>query len=204
MNLRHTILILVLACLLLPGRAFSQQSEHLIHHYQAIGLPFTTATLRVDLSLNTFEEYSVNVQWVELSLTLSGDNKTTLPSDPDDLNDDWEEQTEQAPNRRTFKHKTKEIVIQFDEGQEGKDGWEGKDHWYVRKPNWKESDNKKYFDVHKDGNPLNKGSDKSHIDPGTEVILPVKTTTTCGDSETEPLEEELAIEYFRRKIRQFS
>ena len=194
MNLRHTILILVLACLLLPGSAFSQQSEHLIHHYQAIGLPFTTATLWVDLSLNTLEEYSANGQWDELSFTLSGDNKTTLPSDPDDLNDDWEEQTEQAPNRRTFKHKTKEIVIQFDEGQEGKDGWEGKDHWYVRKPNWKESYNKKYFDVHKDGNPLNKGSDKSHIDPGTEVILPVKTTTTCGDSETEPLDEELAIE----------
>ena len=194
MNLRHTILILVLACLLLPGRAFSQQSEHLIHHYQAIGLPFTTATLWVDLSLNTLEEYSANGQWDELSFTLSGDNKTTLPSDPDDLNDDWEEQTEQAPNRRTFKHKTKEIVIHFDEGQEGKDGWEGKDHWYVRNPNWKESDNKKYFYVHKDGNPLNRGSDKSHIDPGTEFILPVKTTTTCGDSETEPLDEELAIE----------
>ena len=194
MNLRHTILILVLACLLLLGSASSQHSEHLFHHYQSIGLPFTTATLRVDLTLNTFEEYSANGQWVELSLTLSGDNKTTLPSVPDDLNDDWEEQTEQAPNRRTFKHKTKEIVIQFDEGQEGKDGWEGKDHWYVRKPNWKESYNKKYFDVHKDGNPLNKGSDKSHIDPGTEVILPVKTTTTCGDSETEPLDEELAIE----------
>ncbi|MFN5852316.1 MAG: hypothetical protein ACK44Q_10865 [Pirellulaceae bacterium] len=145
MNLRHTILILVLACLLLPGSAFSQQSEHLIHHYQAIGLPFTTATLRVNLSLNTLEEYSANVQWVELSLTLSGDNKTTLPSDPDDLNDDWEEQTEQAPHRRTFKHKTKEIVIHFDEGQEGKDGWEGKDHWYVRNPNWQSLITKRIF-----------------------------------------------------------
>jgi hypothetical protein len=145
MNLRHTILILVLACLLLPGSAFSQQSEHLIHHYQAIGLPFTTATLRVNLSLNTLEEYSANGQWDELSFTLSGDNKTTLPSDPDDLNDDWEEQTEQAPNRRTFKHKTKEIVIQFDEGQEGKDGWEGKDHWYVRNPNWQSLIKKRIF-----------------------------------------------------------
>ena len=194
MNLRHTILILVLACLLLPGSAFSQQSEHLIHHYQAIGLPFTTATLWVDLSLNTLEEYSANGQWDELSFTLSGDNKTTLPSDPDDLNDDWEEQTEQAPHRRTFKHKTKEIVIHFDEGQEGEDGWEGKDHWHVRNPNWKESDKKKDFYVDKDGNPVNKGSDKSHIDPGTEVILPVKTTTTYGDTETEPLDEDLAIE----------
>ncbi len=63
-----------------------------------------------------------------------------------------------------------------------------------QEPKLAESDNKKDFYVHKDGNPLNKGSDKSRIDPGTEVILPVKTTTTCGDSETEPLEEELAIE----------
>ncbi|MFN9344180.1 MAG: hypothetical protein ACK6DB_16555, partial [Planctomycetota bacterium] len=83
MNLRHTILILVLACLLLLGSASSQHSEHLFHHYQSIGLPFTTATLRVDLTLNTFEEYSANGQWDELSFTLSGDNKTTLPSDPD-------------------------------------------------------------------------------------------------------------------------
>lgn len=194
MNLKHTILTLVFACPLLSGSAFAQQSEHLFHHSQAIGLPFTTATLRVDLTLNTFEEYSANGQWVELSLALSGDEKTTLPSDPDDLNDDWVEQTEQAPNRRTFKHKTKEIVIHFDEAQDGKDGWEGKDHWHVRNPNWKESDKKKDFYVDKDGNPVNKGSDKSHIDPGTEVTLPVKATTTDGDTETEPLEEDLAIE----------
>jgi hypothetical protein len=41
---------------LLSGSAFAQQSEHLFYHSQAIGLPFTTATLRVDLALNTFEE----------------------------------------------------------------------------------------------------------------------------------------------------
>lgn len=194
MNLRHTILTMVFACPLLFGSASAQQSEHLFHHSQAIDLPFTTATLRIDLTLNTFEEYSANGQWVELSFTLSGHGKITLPSDPDDLNDDWEEQTEQAPNRRTFKHKTKEVVIHFDKGQAGKDGWEGKDHWHIRNPNWKESDKKRDFYVDKDGNPVSKGSDKSHISPGTEVTLPVKATTTDGDKETKPLEEDLASE----------
>ena len=102
------------------------------------------------------------------------EDKMTLPEDPDDLDDDWEEQTDQGPSRRTFKHKTKGITIHFDKGVEGENGWKGKDHWHIRNPNWKEPDKRKGFYVDKDGNPVNDGSNASHIKPGTEVVLPKK------------------------------
>ncbi len=41
---------------------------------------------------------------------------------------------------------------------------------------WKKSDGKKGFYLDKDGNPVNKGSDASHILPGTEVCLPSTST----------------------------
>ena len=112
----------------------------------------------------------------QLLLLFVPDDKLTLPEDPDDLDDDWEEQTEQAPNRRTFKHKTSGITIHFDKGVEGSDGWAGKDHWHIKNPKHKKSDGKKGFYLDKDGNPVNKGSDASHILPGTEVCLPSTST----------------------------
>ena len=110
-----------------------------------------------------------------MSFSTAVPEKMTLPTKPADLDEDWVDQNAKGPNRTTFKHKTSGLVIHFDKAVAGSGGWGEKDHWHIENPNWKKADKKKGFYVDVDGIPVDKGKEKSHILPGTEVTLPVKS-----------------------------
>lgn len=63
---------------------------------------------------------------------------------------------------KEFYHKLTKLRVRFDPAKEGKPGFEGKDHWHVRNPNTKGKQDR-YLD--KNGNPVKKGADESHIIP---------------------------------------
>ena len=63
---------------------------------------------------------------------------------------------------REFYHKITKLRVRFDPKKEGAPGFEGKDHWHVRNPNTNGKQDR-YLD--KDGNPVRKGADESHIIP---------------------------------------
>ena len=63
---------------------------------------------------------------------------------------------------REFYHKITKLRACFDVRQEGKPGFEGKDHWHIYNPNTTGKQDR-YLD--KNGNPVRKGADESHIIP---------------------------------------
>ena len=90
------------------------------------------------------------------------------PANPSELSSDWEDVThpEKAKNtdNRDFKNKNTGEEITFDKGKEDKPGCEGKDHWHRHNPN---SSSKGDKNLDTQGNPVPKGSKKSHIVPKT-------------------------------------
>ena len=91
---------------------------------------------------------------------------STLPNNPHDLlNNGWEDITH--PGAKNSGHlelqeKTTGLKIRFDKGDPNGNGFAQKDHYHILNPNAK-SNKDLYLD--KDGNPVRKGSKKSHILP---------------------------------------
>jgi hypothetical protein len=54
------------------------------------------------------------------------------------------------------------LEVEFHKGKPGKPGWEGKDHWHRFNPN---KTGKGDAMLDKNGNPVQKNSKPSHIDP---------------------------------------
>ncbi len=61
-----------------------------------------------------------------------------------------------------FVEKNTHLTIMFDKGVDGKPGWTGRDHYHIFNPK-PTGRGDMYLD--KDGNPVAKGSSKSHIEP---------------------------------------
>ena len=90
----------------------------------------------------------------------------TLPANPDDLlQQGWEEITHPsaaAQGHRTFRNKDG-LVIRADKGEVGKPGNRAHDHYHVLNPD--KTSNRDYY-LDKNGRPVSRGSDASHILPG--------------------------------------
>jgi RHS repeat-associated protein len=111
-----------------------------------------------------------NVQTSEIPEPLEID-WNNAPSAPDEVGAEWENITDprNSSGSQDYKNKDTGEEIRFDPAKPGKPGWEGKDHWHRENPLSK-GKNDRYLD--KNGNPVLKGSNESHI-PGTpRVILP--------------------------------
>lgn len=99
----------------------------------------------------------------------SGDGETppALPANPDDLlQQGWEEISHPdaaAAGHRTFRNKETGMVIRAEKGEPGEPGNQGVDHYHVYNPS-KTGRRDLYLD--KNGRPVSKGSDDSHILPG--------------------------------------
>ncbi len=98
----------------------------------------------------------------------------SVPASPEELGEDWVETTSsknQTGNYRRFKNKETGEEVQYDKGKPGEPGWEGKDHWHRFNPN---SKNNRDLYLDKNGNPVRKGSDPSHIEAtGLVVTSPI-------------------------------
>lgn len=93
--------------------------------------------------------------------------ETELPENPDDLLDEgWVEEETQAPNRRRFRNPETGEELEFDQGQPGSPGWRGRDHYHRPNPN-ATGKGDAYLDGN--GNPVPRGSGRSHIPPGTTI-----------------------------------
>lgn len=95
----------------------------------------------------------------------------TLPPKPDaEFLKEWTEVVvEKAKGRtasREFYHKKTKLRVRFDPAEEGKPGFKGKDHYHVYNPNMSKSKTDRYLD--KNGNPVAKDSNPSHIIPQKE------------------------------------
>ncbi|MBM7844984.1 WXG100 family type VII secretion target [Herpetosiphon giganteus] len=87
-----------------------------------------------------------------------------LPKNPDDLlKQGWKEVSD--PDAVLHGHRTFEdpsgLTIRFDKGKPGAKGFEGVDHYHITNPHTTHKKVNKYLD--RDGNPVHKGSDPSHI-----------------------------------------
>jgi RHS repeat-associated protein len=93
------------------------------------------------------------------------------PSSPNDLNADWKEVTDPRNNSgsRDFKNEKTGEKIRFDPGKEDANGWEGKNHWHRYNP---ESKNKGDYYLDKNGKPVPKGSEASHLEAPKTTVLP--------------------------------
>ena len=92
----------------------------------------------------------------------------SLPPKPNaEFLKEWTEVVIEAAQGRTtsreFYHKKTKLRIRFDLGEEGKPGFKGKDHYHVYNPNMSKGKKDRYLD--KDGNPVAKDSNPSHIIP---------------------------------------
>ncbi len=88
-----------------------------------------------------------------------GKNRLAIPTN---LSDDWNETTHpNMINRREFIYKDTEIKIFFDKGISGRNRYQAIDHWHRYNPN---TTNKNNYYLDKDGNPVRRGSGKSHIE----------------------------------------
>jgi len=88
---------------------------------------------------------------------------TKPPCNPDDLSNDWKEiTTSNMKNRRVFRFKDSNIEIAFDKGVPGAPRFKGADHWHRFNPN---STNKRDLYLDRNGNPIGKNSNSSHIKP---------------------------------------
>ena len=92
----------------------------------------------------------------------------SLPANPDDLLNDGYNETSHpdaaANGRRTFENPDTGDEVHFDQGKPGQPGFEGQDHYHRENPA-STSKQDRYLDS--DGNPVPKGSKKSHILPGS-------------------------------------
>jgi hypothetical protein len=91
----------------------------------------------------------------------------SLPKNPEKLLEKgWHETThpgmKENTDSRTFSDPKTGLNIRFDKGESGETGFRGKDHYHIENPN---RTGKQDFYLDKDGNPVPKGSDKSHILP---------------------------------------
>ena len=90
-----------------------------------------------------------------------------LPANPDDLlQQGWEEITHPsaaAQGHRTFRNKETGLVIRADKGESGKLGNRAHDHYHILNPD--KTSNRDYY-RDKNGRPVSRGSDASHILPG--------------------------------------
>ncbi len=91
----------------------------------------------------------------------------SLPKDPDKLLETgWQETTHpemrDKSNSRDFFDPSTEITVRFDKGKPEAPGFRGKNHYHIENPN---RTGKRDFYLDKDGNPVPKGSDASHIIP---------------------------------------
>lgn len=92
----------------------------------------------------------------------------SLPEKPDaEFLKEWTEFIVEAAkgrsNSREFYHNKTKLRIRFDLGVEGKPGFRGKDHYHVYNPNMGKTKVDRYLD--KNGNPVAKDSNPSHILP---------------------------------------
>ncbi len=88
-----------------------------------------------------------------------------LPKNPDDLLEDgYEEITHPGTPEhiRKFRNPKTGDEVEFHKGRPNKSAWKGKDHWHRINPN-KTGNRDRYLD--KNGNPIPRGSDASHIEP---------------------------------------
>ena len=90
-----------------------------------------------------------------------------LPANPDDLlQQGWEEISRPeavAQGHRTFRNKETGLVIRADKGEAGKPGNRARDHYHILNPD--KTSNRDYY-LDKNGRPVSRGSDASHISPG--------------------------------------
>lgn len=90
-----------------------------------------------------------------------------LPANPDDLlQQGWEEITHPdaaAQGHRTFRNKETGLVTRADKGEVGKPGNRAHDHYHVLNPD--KTSNRDYY-LDKNGRPVSRGSDASHVLPG--------------------------------------
>ena len=91
---------------------------------------------------------------------------STLPRNPQQLLDNgWEDITHpsaKGTGHMKLKETSTKLTIGFDKGDSGKNGYRGKDHYHIFNPN--ATSNKDLY-LDENGNPVNKGSAKSHILP---------------------------------------
>lgn len=91
---------------------------------------------------------------------------STLPTSPDLLlTDGWTEVTDSRAaksNTRVFTENSTGLRIRFDKGVSGEHGFRGTDHYHIDNPN-ATGKLDQYLDVN--GNPVPRGSRKSHILP---------------------------------------
>ncbi len=84
------------------------------------------------------------------------------PSSPDELGEGWGGTSDSSNESggRDFRHIESKEDVRWDPGKEGEDGWKGKNHWHRHNP---QRTGKKDYYLDKDGTPVPKGSDPSHI-----------------------------------------
>ncbi len=112
--------------------------------YYAINKP-------VDIPIDIPIDFATDIDW------------TKPPCNPDELSDDWNETTHpKMKNRREFVYKDTNIKIAFDKGIPGIYKHHTVDHWHRYNSN-SANRHDRYLD--KNGNPVRKGSEKSHIKP---------------------------------------
>lgn len=111
--------------------------------------------------------------------SIESKDEMVFPKNVEDLLDDgWIEDTNEEMRRKT---ESREFInpntgerVRFDPGKEGKSGFEGKDHYHRYNPN---TTSKKDLYLDRFGNPVAKGSKKSHILPS----LGVKNNMSISD-----------------------
>lgn len=95
------------------------------------------------------------------------DKSGELPENPDDLLEDGYEETThpnaQKQGIRTFHNPKTGDEVEFHKGRPNETGWKAKDHWHRYNPN---TTGKRDLYLDRNGNPVPKGSDESHIEPG--------------------------------------
>lgn len=95
-----------------------------------------------------------------------GEFPQELPKNPDDLLEEGYEETThpkaQKKGVRKFYNPKTGDEVEFNKGDPSKPGWRGKDHWHRYNPN---ATGKRDARLDKNGNPVPKGSDASHIEP---------------------------------------
>jgi len=119
-------------------------------------------------------DLTVGQPQVEMSENAPGqiDWANNPPSSPDDFSQDWEEVTDprNQSGSREFKNKTTGEKVRWDPKKEGEPGWEGINHWHRYNKN---STGKRDLYLDKDGNPVSRGSNPSHIEAPGAQTLPV-------------------------------
>ena len=94
------------------------------------------------------------------------DKPKELSENPDDLLDDGYEETThpeaQEQGVRKFRNLKTGDEVEFNKGDPSKPGWRGKDYWHRYNPN---ATGKRDARLDKNGNPVPRYSDPSHIEP---------------------------------------